>query len=539
MKYAIRGDRIPSQNITVVLASETDEPSTLAEKANLESLPKQCISFIPDFSFRRIGCLVFDLRDKFSLESLESLQPFIQTTLSKDSKEIPKEFHTHFYGTITVFNPIRASLYSSQVHEVIQTRTKNTNPGEAVLVFIPESFSNKFKIATPAGPLTPTEIALNVVANVTDKKSLHIFSRYTQFLVSLGSAAIVAWVLYTYPIFLTLLFTLIFSAFLFVVAMISFDKMQFQFPLAAPWISIVSVYLLGLSDRLDKRERRDWAMEQKATSLAKLDELRNNFLSLVSHDLKTPIARMQSVLERLARGEFGSITPLQMDSISKILSASGDLQRTISTLLILGRVEARELRIKREPCDINEILQSCLDLAGPTIKERALKVSTQLEPLFLLDLDKSLIFEVATNLLDNAIKYCPSGSTIEIRSGELSLCPELTPPQDGVWFEIQDNGPGIPKNEREQVFQKFVRGNSELTPSQNSIKGTGLGLYLSRYFVEKHGGVITLYSRTDSELLSPGSPEEQYFSDSPHPTGTIFRVTLPIEAPPETPDSSL
>ncbi len=534
VQYSIRGERIPGQRLTVIQASESDNPSALIEGAKIVN-PKQCISFIPDLNFRRLGCQVFDLTQKFSLDSYESLYPFIHTAIYGVEHPIPDPYSISFYGKLPVFNPLRASLYSYKVHEVIRGKIESENDSP-ILVVIPENFNNKFRLETPAGFMTSIDVGLNVVGNAVDKISLKIFSRYTQFLVSLASATIVAWVLYTYPIFLTLLFTLIFAGFLFVVAMISFDKAGYQLPLAAPWISIVSVYLLGLSDRLDKRERKDWALDQKAQNLVQLDEMRNNFLSLVSHDLKTPIARMQSVLERLSRGEFGSITQAQSESISKILSASGDLQRTISTLLILSRIESRDLRIKREPTDLNEILQTCVEQHQQAVKDRGIRIVTDFEPLFLLDLDKGLIAEVASNILDNAARYSPDGSTIRLKSGELSVCPELSPPQEGIWFEIQDEGPGIPAEERDRVFQKFVRGVQESTPSQLSIKGTGLGLYLSKFFVEKHGGVVSLYSKTPGEIPPPGSPQEQYFGDFSIPrTGTVFRVTLPIEAPVETP----
>jgi signal transduction histidine kinase len=256
--------------------------------------------------------------------------------------------------------------------------------------------------------------------------------------------------------------------------------------------------------------------------------MRNNVLSLISHDLKTPLARIQAMLERLGGGDFGALSPQQREAIDRILSANGHLQRTISTLLLLSRIESRDFRIRPQPTDLRELLQLAVRHHQAAASERGIGIETDFEPLFLVDMDRALIEEVLNNLIDNALKYSPAGSTVSIRCGEQDNCPELSPPQAGVWLEIQDCGPGIPPEDRARVLQKFVRGSNERTAADQSVKGTGLGLYLSAFFVEKHLGALSLTSRVEGEKISPASTAAQYFDDGQ--TGTCIRVTLPVEA---------
>jgi signal transduction histidine kinase len=118
----------------------------------------------------------------------------------------------------------------------------------------------------------------------------------------------------------------------------------------------------------------------------------------------------------------------------------------------------------------------------PLAAAKRLQFDLQLEPLFLVDLDVTLIREVIQNLVENAIKYSPEGRTITVHSFET--------PENEVGFEVKDQGEGIPAEELSSVWGKFVRGQSQ----SHKSKGTGLGLYLVKYFVELHAGRVTLQS---------------------------------------------
>jgi signal transduction histidine kinase len=284
-----------------------------------------------------------------------------------------------------------------------------------------------------------------------------------------------------------------------------------------------------MADQLERREKSQWALERETEFLRELDDLKNHFLSLVSHDLKTPIARIQSLLEQLASDESRShLDPKQSQLVLKALSANSQLQRSIATLLLLNRIESRDFRIQKKPTDLVKLIEESIKASRDLASERNVRIITELEPLFLLDLDASLIREVIHNLVDNAIKYSPTDSTILIRCGEGDLLSELTPPQPGVWFEVQDFGAGIDPEDRSKVLKRFFSTDAKKIPHDQAIKGTGLGLYLSAFFAEKHSGRIAVLSRCAGEKVSVEDPVQEYFPEGSQ--GTVVRVALPLES---------
>ena len=526
-QYEIRGVRRADPGVKVVTAASASEVLEVLRSAAQAGVEK-CIDFTRHPKLVHSDCLNIDLVGLYSIEAFENLHSTFQRHLRPyESSAVHKNSSTLWYGPLSAFSVKSAMAVSGAGAHLLNK--------DDLLVLIPPEGEFRIPISTPIGKLDPREIALNIVAGEYEGVELRHLARWQQFFISLSSVSLVAWLLYTYPILLTFVFSALIATLHWVIALILFDKSAVQIPVVAPLFSLVTVYLLGMSDRLDRREKREWDLEQEASNLQKLDEMRNNFLSLVSHDLKTPIARIQSVLERFLRGDFGGLSQTQIESLQRIVSASGHLQRTIATLLLLSRIESRDLRVQREPADLTQLIDEVVKLAQPSAQERKIDLRTELEPMFLIDIDQALIREVAANLLDNAMKYSPSGTTITIRCGELENCPDLSPPQPGAWFEIQDQGPGIPKEERKKVFEKFVRGRNENTAVDQAVKGTGLGLYLSSYFVEKHGGNMSLLSKTAGESLLEGSPSIQYFSQNHNDSGTVVRVSLPIDLPPDTP----
>jgi len=210
-----------------------------------------------------------------------------------------------------------------------------------------------------------------------------------------------------------------------------------------------------------------------------VEELKNNFLSLISHDLKTPIAKIQAIVDRLLaqnpQNEFSS-------DLSALREVATELNRYIKTLLQIARVESRDFRINKDAADINEVVFAVVEKLEPLAKAKKIQLSTQLEPMFLIEVDQLLIHEVILNLVENAIKYTPEGGRVVVRSQEVD---------DRVIVMVEDSGPGISADEQARVFDKFYRGESGKTQA----KGSGLGLYLVKYFVELHNGKIILESQ--------------------------------------------
>jgi two-component system sensor histidine kinase KdpD len=156
------------------------------------------------------------------------------------------------------------------------------------------------------------------------------------------------------------------------------------------------------------------------------------------------------------------------------------MNRFISNLLDVTRVEAGALKIKKEPYDVQDLLGSCLASFEPRLQER--KIHIGLPPnLPLIPMDSVLMAQVLINLLDNALKYSPPGGRIEV-AGRIR----------DRWLEIEvaDQGPGIPEEYLKQVFNKFFR-----ISRTEEVSGTGLGLAISKGIVEAHGGEIWAENR--------------------------------------------
>jgi signal transduction histidine kinase len=145
---------------------------------------------------------------------------------------------------------------------------------------------------------------------------------------------------------------------------------------------------------------------------------------------------------------------------------------------------------------LNEVITDVLRQLQPLATEKEIQLKTDLEPLFSMEADNTLIREVIVNLVENAIKYTPHKGLITIRSREVD---------NQVQVEVLDTGEGIPAEEIETVWKKFVRGKEQDLKS----KGTGLGLYLVKYFIELHGGNVNL--------------------ESEHRKGTKVSFSLPLE----------
>jgi signal transduction histidine kinase len=125
------------------------------------------------------------------------------------------------------------------------------------------------------------------------------------------------------------------------------------------------------------------------------------------------------------------------------------------------------------------VVEKVVEQLKPLADDKRQVFNVNLEPMFSIEVDGILIQEVILNLVENAIKYTPNDGSIQIRTQEV---------EDKVIFSVKDNGPGVPVEDRQHLFEKFFRGRAH----KSAIKGTGLGLFLVKYFIELHGGEVFL-----------------------------------------------
>ncbi len=252
--------------------------------------------------------------------------------------------------------------------------------------------------------------------------------------------------------------------------------------MAHPILGVFVSYYFLIPYRLIMENRRSWELYQKNKLLTQVEELKNNFIGMMSHDLKTPLARIQGMLEIVGRDK-NPLSDEQKNAIRSIQNSTEDLLSFISSILNFSRIESQGAQLNLKTKDINIIVEEVITKSSHLAKQKNIKIIKDLEPLFSIKLDLDLIRQVITNLLENAIKYSPENTEIKVKSDE----------KDGyVRVSITDQGIGIPEDEMPRLFMKFFRSRK----AKNSpIKGSGLGLYLSKYFVELHKGTLTAESK--------------------------------------------
>jgi hypothetical protein len=214
-----------------------------------------------------------------------------------------------------------------------------------------------------------------------------------------------------------------------------------------------------------------------------VEELKTNFLSLVTHDLKTPVARIQGLAEVLLMKASSRLLERDQETVRHIIDSTEELNRFISSILELTRVESTQIQLRLESKDPNQLIERSLETFRAPARAKNCKLECDLEPLFPIRLDPSLIQKVLNNLIDNAIKYSSFGSVIQLQSRD-----------HGEWIEIKvrDQGVGMSEDELRQLFQKFYRAKNTTTAR---VGGSGLGLYLSKYFIEAHSGEVGVSSQ--------------------------------------------
>lgn len=219
---------------------------------------------------------------------------------------------------------------------------------------------------------------------------------------------------------------------------------------------------------------------QDISHLKELDRLKSEFVSTVSHDLRTPLTTIQGYIELLERA--GSLNEVQQDFIGKALHSLSHITALISDLLDIGRIEAG-YDLEMYPFRINDVIQQSLDAHTMLIEQAELYTVTSIpdEPLWIHG-NARRIRQVLDNLISNAVKYNRPGGVVRVTA---------EPGADYVIISIEDQGIGIPLEEQPKLFERFYRVH---TPEVEDIRGTGLGLSIVKSVIEKHKGRVWVRS---------------------------------------------
>lgn len=227
---------------------------------------------------------------------------------------------------------------------------------------------------------------------------------------------------------------------------------------------------------------------------AEAQNVRNTFLSSVSHDLRSPLAVVAGAASTLLEKDASLDRPARLELLHTIHEETDRLERIIRNVLNLTRLESG-VTVHKEWQPLEEIIGVILNRFADRLRERPVELKIPPD-LSLIPFDTLLMEQVLSNLMENALRHTPTGTPVEIT---------VTPQKSAVMIEIADRGPGIPAHEEEAIFSKFTR-------STHTRMGAGIGLSICRVIVEAHGGRIWVENR-------PGG-------------GAAFKFVIPVEGAP-------
>ncbi|MGH9034563.1 MAG: sensor histidine kinase [Acidimicrobiia bacterium] len=223
------------------------------------------------------------------------------------------------------------------------------------------------------------------------------------------------------------------------------------------------------------------AFNAMAAELAEVDRMRRDLVANVSHELRTPITALQAGLENLVDG----VEPPGPEQLRTMLRQVERLGRLVTQLLDLSRLESGAIPLQRRPFEVRPVLEDAVDesrLHAPDVEVSVAVTEAGLSA----DGDPERVHQVLANLLENAVRHSPAGGRVEV-SARSERGPGRGIPEDWVAIEVCDEGPGIPEEEANRVFERFYRAD---TARSSSHGGAGLGLAIARWIVDLHGGDI-------------------------------------------------
>jgi two-component system sensor histidine kinase KdpD len=235
---------------------------------------------------------------------------------------------------------------------------------------------------------------------------------------------------------------------------------------------------------------------QEALVSMESERLRNGLLSSISHDLRTPLTALVGLIDAMMLIE-PKLPPPHQEFAGAIREQAMRTNAQVNNLLDMARLQAGKVTLKREWQPLEDAVGAALQARAAVLGGHSVRIDLPGD-LPVLELDAVLMERVFSNLLENAAKYTPPGSVIEISARVAGAAVEVS---------VCDNGPGLPHGMEQAMFEKFTRGKEE-----SNVVGVGLGLAIARAIVVAHGGGIRAYNRSQG--------------------GACFAFTLPIGQPP-------
>jgi len=254
---------------------------------------------------------------------------------------------------------------------------------------------------------------------------------------------------------------------------------------------------LGLD--ITDQKRYEEEIKRQNVELIKLNRIKSDFLNVTSHELRTPMVAIKGYAQLISDMSLGEITKKQKKALGIVLRNTNRLNKLVQDILDVSRLESGTMKFITEEIDIGKMIKETVETMQSSANIKQMKINASLEdniPRLIIDCER--IKQVIVNLLNNAIKFSPCKSEINIY---------VKKEGDYVVFNVQDFGRGIPKNKKGKIFDTFYQVDS--AKDRKLMGGTGLGLTISRGIVVAHGGNISVDSKLDK--------------------GSTFSFTLPLK----------
>lgn len=218
--------------------------------------------------------------------------------------------------------------------------------------------------------------------------------------------------------------------------------------------------------------------------LSELDKMKDTFVSMITHELRSPMTTMIGIAESLQAGVYGELSEAQAENVQRIIDSGGRLRQLVNDLLDISKMESGMMQLQREPLDPRAMVEAVTYQLQEQADKAGVKIINKV-PLSLPEVycDGVRVEQILTNLIENAVKFTPDGGSVTI-SAALN--------ERGITFTVTDTGCGISEAALPHIFDKFI----QLHPKKDDrTKGTGLGLAIVKHLVELHGGVVGVKSK--------------------------------------------
>jgi len=255
---------------------------------------------------------------------------------------------------------------------------------------------------------------------------------------------------------------------------------------------------------------------QEVSKHRELDKAKTDFVTLASHQLRTPLSIIKWYVDFLINGDAGEISDEQKKYLQEVYLSNERLIELVNALLDVSRIDVGTFSIDPEPISIAEKADEAIAKFAKEIEAKKIKLEKTYDQFPSIDLDPRLTRIVFENIISNSIKYTPDGGFIRV---------VIKKTEKNILIKISDSGCGIPREHQPKIFTKLFR--AENARKIESI-GTGLGLYIVKAIIQKSGGKIWFESPSLDLLLVPGENDSDIPIDRRN-QGTSFFITIPLK----------